>query len=137
MTFPSVTRNTESAPFFDAAARQTLLARQCSCCGHLRAARRRTCRRCGDAQASWLPVSGAATLVTWARHPMRDGIGGSGLFGMVELDEGPWMEAILVDVDDDHLRAGLRLQAQFVSGEDGDVYPVFGVAATEATEARR
>jgi uncharacterized OB-fold protein len=131
MTFPSVTRNAESETFFDAAARGVLMLRQCTACSRVRAARRRTCRHCGDTAAWWVKSAGEATLITWARHPVRASTAGTGLFGLVELGEGPWMETVLVDVRDEQLQVGLPLRVRFVSGDSGDAHPVFGAAESE------
>lgn len=127
MRFLTVERNAASEAFFDAAARGVLVLRECANCGKRRAPRRTTCRGCGRGDASWVEASGRAELVTWARHP-GDGESDGWTFGMVQLEEGPWLEATLVELNPEELRVGLPLRVRFVSGEGGDAYPVFGPA---------
>jgi uncharacterized OB-fold protein len=134
MKFMAVERNDASAQFFDAAERGALVVRQCTECGHISAPRRTTCRACGANSASWVETSGAATLVSWARHPGKaddnadDTAAGGWLFGMVELAKGPWMETTLVGLRSAELSVGLPVTVRFVRGEKGESYPVFGPA---------
>lgn len=123
----SVRRDEASAPFFDAAARRQLLIKTCPNCGEHAAPRARDCRRCGT-EMTWIPAAGEATLITWsAAPPGRDDPGGPAtIFGWVELAEGPWLEALLVDVALADLREGMPLRATFVRRRGDDEHiPVF------------
>lgn len=123
----SVERTSNSADFFDAAARRELLLKRCVECSHLRIARRQTCRQCGSLEYSETFASGTGALISWAAHPPR-GSAPRRVFGMVELDEGPWMESALIDIDDDVLRVGLKLKTIWIRGEQGETYPAFTAA---------
>lgn len=126
MNFLTVERTAASADFFDAAARGELRLLRCASCGALRIARRTTCRVCGTALSEPVAASGLGSLVTWALHPgPEQGLDGQ-LFGIVELEEGPWLESSLVDVAQDQLSPGLPLVVVWVRGERGEMYPAFG-----------
>jgi uncharacterized protein len=123
----SVFRNDSSAAFFDGAAREALLVKQCTECGHLRAARRSVCRRCGSPEYAWRDAAGTGTLITWAVNAASpsSGRGVSQPFGLIELPEGPWLESLLVGVESKDLYEGAPFVVTFVRGPDGDVFPAF------------
>jgi len=129
--FPTATaaarRDDESAPFFDAAGRGELVVRRCAQCRHLRAPEVRGCPRCYDGAFTWSAVSGRATLVSWAvaheRQP--DGETLTKPFALVELEEGPWITAPLVDVAIDTVAAGDALHVRFVRLGGGEAIPSF------------
>lgn len=120
----SVHRNSSSAEFFDGAVRGELLIKSCRACGHFRAARRDLCRSCGTSEFDWADASGEATLISWAFHPPTEDGPGS-LFGLVEITEGPWLESILIGIDQLALRPGMPLRVTFIAGEEGEPYPAF------------
>ncbi|HSV40885.1 MAG TPA: OB-fold domain-containing protein [Nocardioidaceae bacterium] len=126
---PPVHRDPRSEHFFEAAARDQLAVRRCGECGHLHEPESRTCHSCGSATLGWTMVSGAAKLVSWAvvHHPPHPAFADQVPFpiGLVELAEGPWVHARVVDVPLENLRAGLPLAVAFVHPDDGDSYPVF------------
>jgi uncharacterized OB-fold protein len=101
MTLAALARDDASAQFLDAAAQGVLLYQRCSACGHAQlpigGSVRTRCRNCGRNEAAWTPASGAATLVSWTSSPVRtaDGTEPGPVIGLLELAEGPWMEAQL------------------------------------------
>lgn len=106
-----VLRDDPSAAFFDAAARGQLLIKTCPGCARHAHPREHDCPGCGT-PLDWHPASGEATLVTWSLGtPGRDEP--PVLFGYVELAEGPWLEALLVDIPADRLAEGLPLRVTF------------------------
>jgi uncharacterized protein len=125
-----VERDEASAPFFDAAARGTLLIKHCPRCGTSHPPQ---ARHCADgSELEWAPASGGAVLVTWAvdhSPPLDpslaspDGTGST--FGWVELDEGPWLQAPIVDFDPALLAEGLPLRVRFIQPGGGEVLPAF------------
>lgn len=131
MPLTPVQRDDFSAPFFDAAAQGTLLVRLCAN-GHYLAPSLGSshgnsvrCHDCHSADVEWHPASGSGTLVSWiVLHP-RDGNGETRRPGLVELDEGPWMYALLDVPPDEELRVGQPLQVGFVSTDGGETIPVF------------
>ncbi|MGW4338586.1 Zn-ribbon domain-containing OB-fold protein [Rhodococcus koreensis] len=126
----SVTRTESSEPMFDAAARGELILKRCVCCRKHRLPRKNVCRRCGYADADWVVASGDGILVTWGVHPARERGAADEPFGLVELLEGPWMESAL-DAAPDDLRVGQVMTVAFVRGLEGDLYPVFRIAAED------
>lgn len=130
MTGFRVERNEATATFFDAAREGRLLIRRCAVCARVYPPQQ---RRCADsAQLEWTPASGAATLVTWAVDhgavvsPELVSAGGAdSVIGVVELAEGPWMNAALPGVDPAQLAAGMAMQVQFLKLGGGEPVPVF------------
>ncbi|MCF2525926.1 Zn-ribbon domain-containing OB-fold protein [Yinghuangia soli] len=133
---PILRRTPADAPFFDAAARGELLIRGCPACAYALPMDAYACPHPehppGADGLGWLPASGRGTLVSWssvhrAPHPAFAGQVPYTI-ALVELDEGPWLEARLVGADPAGLRAGLRLRAAFVhpaDPADGESFPVF------------
>jgi hypothetical protein len=127
----SVARDERSAPFFDAAADGVLLVRRCPDGGRTFAPHVHACVEHG-VECEWVPAKGTATLVTWSVDPsppldraLATPDGTSSIVGMVELAEGPWMYAAIVEVDATSLVEGARLEVQFVRPGDGEAVPVF------------
>ncbi|GAA4474982.1 OB-fold domain-containing protein [Rhodococcus olei] len=120
----SVGRSGSSAEFFVAAERGVLVLRRCTECGHRRIARRDVCRACGGRTFDWVDACGRGTLVAWGVNPAAPDGGVVRPFGLVELDEGPWLESAL-DVDPAALLVGLELELVIVRGAEGDPYPAF------------
>jgi uncharacterized OB-fold protein len=56
--------------------------------------------------------------------------------GLVELEEGPWMHAALVDVDEAELAAGVGLSVDFVTPPDSEALPVFRVRSSTTRGSR-
>jgi uncharacterized OB-fold protein len=133
MTGFRVERDEVSAPFFDAAANGVLLIRHCPVCGTAYPPYQ---RRCADGrELEWMPASGRAVLVTWATEhaPPLDPVlagadGATSTFGLVELDEGPWLQVPLIDVEIESLAEGVTMQVQFVRPDGGEAIPVFTTA---------
>ena len=109
--FPAVERDEASEPFFAAAARGQLLVRRCPSDGVMLGPQARTCPDCGGAELEWAAASGRGALVSWAVvHQVPVPALAAAvpyLTAVVELAEGPWLMARLVDADDRDLRAGL------------------------------
>jgi uncharacterized protein len=125
-----VARDEASAPFFDAAAEGRLVVRRCDACGQLLPPHQHECPS-GHA-LTWAPVSGAATLVTWAvddgtsTAPELANANGDGeVIGIVELAEGLWLNTALPGVDAAALRDGLPMRVDFVALGGGESVPVF------------
>ncbi|MEV6340483.1 OB-fold domain-containing protein [Nocardia vinacea] len=125
---PPVIRDERSAEFFEAAADDRLLIRKCLDCGHLLGPESRACA-CGSSDLEWHNASGSAALVSWSvvHHPPHPAFAEQVPFpiGLIELVEGPWINARIVGVELDQLRVGLPLHAVFVHPDEGDSYPVF------------
>ncbi|WP_307873755.1 MULTISPECIES: OB-fold domain-containing protein [unclassified Frankia] len=137
--FPAVRRDDASASFFDAAACGQLLVRRCPASGDVLAPEARTCPSCGSAGLDDVVASGRGTLVSWAvvhQAPVPSLAAAVPYVSVVvELAEGPWLLARLVESDASGLRAGTEVEVRFVrSGEPlavpaGEVLPAFAVAS--------
>ena len=122
-------RDGRTDPFFDGAAEDRLVIRRCEPCGRWYAPDQSGCPDCGADRLSWAPASGEATLVTWTvlhGRPAEDGTAPPPtILGLVELAEGPWLNARLDGVDAGALREGLPLRASFVHPAQGEPYLLF------------
>jgi uncharacterized OB-fold protein len=126
-----IDRDQASAAFFDGTANGELLLHLCRSCGRLSPPRMSQCLYCGSVSLDWKPAAGTATLVSWAIPYDRSGTA-IAVAGLVELTEGPWLLARIVDVTTDLLAAGLTLTVGFErSGDDesGTVEPTYGEEA--------
>ena len=125
-TIPA-TRDEGSAPFFDGAAEGRLLVKQCSC-GAFAGPERIMCGECGNQALEWVDASGNATLVSWiVTHAKAapDQAGDTNVVGLVELEEGPWMYATLLDTDEVELGEGTPLVVDFIRPGGGEAIPAF------------
>ena len=83
-------------------------------------------------RAEWVDVAGTATLVTWAvddgtstAPELANATGDGEVIGIVELDEGPWLNTALPGVDAAALRDGMPMRVEFVALGGGEPVPVF------------
>jgi uncharacterized OB-fold protein len=137
----AVQRDDRSAPFFDAAANGQLLIKRCTGCGHNLTPARVRCSVCQSGALEWVPASGSGSLVSWIVVHSRPASPGAeperSWVGLVELEEGPWMHAALVDVDEAELAAGVALSVDFMTPPDSEPLPVFRVADNFASRRER
>jgi hypothetical protein len=133
MTVIPAVRDDRSAPFFDGAANGRLMIKRCLC-GNLLGPERVDCR-CGNATLEWIEAAGTATLVSWIishSWPVpRDGEATTIAVGLVELAEGPWMFATLLNASQEDLHEGIQLQVDFIRPSDGEAIPAFRVGSHE------
>jgi uncharacterized OB-fold protein len=134
-TLAAVARDEASEAFFDAAAEGVLLYQRCAACGHAQlpiGAVRARCRNCGRNATRWTPSSGRATLVSWTSSPVRtaEGSAPGPVIGLLELEEGPWLEAQLRGVDQAapasaQLAEGAPFRVAFERPAGSEAVPVF------------
>jgi uncharacterized OB-fold protein len=126
----SVSRDDASAPFFDAAGRGVLLIKRCPRCGgHLPP----QATRCPDGDSlQWVEASGSASLVSWAvdhAPPLCEELGRpdgqASIFGIVQLDEGPWLQVAILQADAGDLSVGQPMRATFIRPGGGEAVPAF------------
>lgn len=129
-----IERDEASAPFFDAAREGRLVVRRCADCDALYPPAQPACPAGHD--LTWVGVAGTATLVTWtvdqgtSISPDLAAADGSGdVLGIVELDEGLWLNVALPGVDPAALKAGQAMQVDFLALGGGEPVPVFVPAA--------
>lgn len=127
--WPAPHRDDKTAEFFDAAADGRLLLKRCSVDDEYAAPEATGCDHCGGASLDWHPAAGTGELVTWSvvsRAPTAaHGEVVPYVVGIVELTEGPWLYARIVDSA--QLAVGAAATAHFIHPDDGDSYPVFAV----------
>jgi uncharacterized protein len=119
-------RDARSAPFFDGAAKGQLMIQRCDC-GRYLGPDRRECG-CENPTLQWVRASGTATLVSWVVVHARataDEQGARTTVGLVELTEGPWMYARLLDTTASNLRADAPLAVDFIRPGAGESIPAF------------
>jgi len=107
-----IERDEESAPFFDAANEGELVIKRCEACGHFAGPATSVCPACHGRALAWAIASGRGSLVSWVVIHGREG---ATTAGIVELDEGPWLDARLVDVEATALAVGRAMVVRFVA----------------------
>jgi uncharacterized protein len=127
MTFGTAQRDGPSAPFFDGASDGELTIPRCRRCDRWLPPTATGCPACGGSDLIWSPASGAGTVVSWTVTHTRSAGSGSPLartvLGLVELEEGPWLHARLVDTDPERLAIGDAVAVSFADA--GETIPVF------------
>lgn len=121
-------RDDASAQFFDASARGEMSIRRCPRCRHAWSPHLLTCAECGALELDWVTATGRARLVSWTvvhGRPAGDAPATRTVVGLVELEEGPWFDAELVDVDEAALTEGTALVAAFHRPAGSEALPVF------------
>lgn len=114
-----IVRDEASAEFYDGTANNELLLRHCVGCDRLSAPQLTQCPFCGGTVLRWSPAAGTATLISWSVPRDRQGTA-IAIAGLIELAEGPWLRARIVNASIDELAAGLPLTVCFErSGDDG------------------
>jgi uncharacterized protein len=124
-----VKRDATTAEFFAGTERGELLLRRCGACGQLSRPQARSCAECRSTDLSWEPAAGQGTVVSWSVVHGRAGEGEPPpppiVVAIVELDEGPWLHAQLVDADPDSVTGGQRVTVGFEQPAGGEAIPVF------------
>lgn len=127
---PPLHPSPDALPFWEAAQRHELVLPWCNACETFFFYPRTACPSCGTRDLAWKPASGrgvvhAFTVQYQSRVP---GYAEATPFvtAIVELDEGPRLMTILVDVEPDPaaVRCGLPVEVAFLDVGDG-VLPVF------------
>jgi uncharacterized protein len=127
--YPAPPENTDSAPFYDAAAEGRFIGRRCTACGEFHWYPRPFCPFCAGA-TEWADLSGHGTLYSFS--VLRRATPPYAL-AYVTLDEGPTMLTNLVHCDFTCLRIGQRVNLRFMPAEGGRSIPCFEPAGEEAT----
>lgn len=114
-----IVRDEASAEFYDGTSNNELLLRHCLNCDRLSPPQLAQCPFCVSTALGWTPAAGTATLISWSVPRDRQGTA-IAIAGLVELTEGPWLRARIINVSIDELAAGLPLAVRFQrSGDDG------------------
>jgi uncharacterized OB-fold protein len=122
----------DSAPFWEACKRDTLLLQHCGECGLRFFYARRLCPGCGSQQLAWEASAGSGTVFSYSEVQVS-------FFGpewdselpytvvLIDLDEGPRMLSRLVGNDRTTVRTGDRVNVVFVEVEQQKL-PFFELA---------
>lgn len=135
MRYDLPTAESDTRPYWDAAAEQRLLVRRCGDCGTTHFYPRPFCPRCWSADVSWVESSGRATLYTWSLvhrndlPPFADRV--PYVAAVVDLEEGPRMMTNVVDCAPADLHVGMSLTVAFEQRTDDLTIPVFRPLATQ------
>lgn len=126
----------EGAPFWAAARRGELVLPRCANCEQFFFYPRTGCPGCGSRDVAWERVSGRGRVYAFCIHYQSDL---SALHdrvpfvtAIVELDEGPRLPTMLVEVEPspEAMRCDLTVEVAFTELADGSVVPVFRPEAT-------
>ena len=121
--------DSETAPYWEAAARGELRVQRCSACGTHRFYPRALCPACHDDAHEWVRVSGRGEVHSFsvvrrapspafaARIPYA--------IALIALEEGPHMLSEVVGMDPDHVAIGLPVEVAFEDIGEGMRLPVF------------
>ena len=127
MTYGTAYSDGPSAPFFNGASEGTLTILRCGACARWLPLTSTGCPGCGGSNLAWSPASGKGTVVSWTvTHTRGPGPGSSPVrrvLALVELAEGPWLHARLVDTDPERLAIGDAVVVSFADA--GEAIPVF------------
>lgn len=104
-------------PFWEALRERRICVQRCEDCDHWVFYPRLRCNQCLSDRLEWRQVSGAATLYTFtiARQPTAPHFADDvpQLLAVVELEEGVRLTSTLVNVAEEDIRVGMKLEPVF------------------------
>jgi hypothetical protein len=112
----------ETKPFWDAAARGTLLLKRCRGCGKAHYFPRPLCPFCMSEETEWIEASGQGEIYSFS--VMRRAAPPYAI-AYVTLAEGVTMMTNIVDCDWDALRIGMRVVLAVRPSDGGAAVPMF------------
>lgn len=122
-----------SEPFWSAARGGRLVLQRCDGCAAYRFPPQVACGHCASRSATWIQVSGRATLWSWTvgYPPLLPYFAERAPWpvAVVQLEEGPRMATNLVDVPVEEYAVGMPLEAGFEPIDDEVTLVVFRRAA--------
>ncbi len=120
----SPVRDSDNAPFFDAALEGRLLIKRCDVCKEAFFQPRELCPFCLS-ESSWMQASGVGSIYSYTAVAARDG---SYVLALVTLAEGPTIMSNIVTGDLEVIAVGTRVEVQFVDTKGDEKLPVFVVS---------
>ena len=120
----------DDAPFFASVHARNMALQRCVACRRFRYYPAPICPHCASFHFAWEPVSGRGTVhsFTWV---YRAAPGFEAMvpyaYGVVELEEGPMMTTVFVDVGIDQLRIGLPALVSYEQVTEDCTLPYFKV----------
>jgi uncharacterized protein len=107
----------DNRPFWEAAHRHQLALQRCGGCGQFRYPPAPVCPECLSDLAEWTPVNGRGTVSTFVVFHKRyfESFTTDIPYNVVQvqLDEGPRLTANLVNIANDEIRIGMRVEVVF------------------------
>jgi hypothetical protein len=129
----------DNRPFWDATKRHELRLQRCGGCGCWRYPPAPVCPQCLSEEAEWRRVSGRGTVSTFViLHKVYfASFAGDAPYNVVqvELDEGPRLTANLIDVPNERIRVGMRVEVVFDDVTPQVTVPRFRESAAPAPTA--
>ncbi len=125
-TIPAAQPSPDTKPFWEAAAKGTLLIKTCRACGESHYYPRPLCPFCGSDATEWRTAAGTGVLYSYSVMRRADV---PYAIAYVTLDEGPTMMTNLVDCDFDRLKIGQRVRVVFTPTDGGAPVPTFTPAS--------
>jgi uncharacterized OB-fold protein len=131
MPQPPIQPSPDAAPFWAAARRHELVLPYCEAGDGFFFYPRTACPTCGSRDVGWRRASGRGRIHAFTIQPASrvPGFADAGPFVtvIVELEEGPRMMSILIDVqpDPEHVSCDLPVEVAFLDQPGGESLPVF------------
>ncbi len=124
--------NSETAGFWENAARGVLVVQHCPACGHRQFFPRAVCIHCMCPEPEWQPVSGFGTVHSFSvvHRPAHPDFAQRVpyVIAVIDLDEGVRMFSNIVGTTPDAVRVGQRVRVTFQPEAGDRVLPVFAPA---------
>ncbi|MFI6937342.1 Zn-ribbon domain-containing OB-fold protein [Streptomyces sp. NPDC050287] len=117
-------RDAASAPWFDGLVRGVLLIRRCTKCGHHCRPDAAGCTACEARDLRWVEADGTAEVVASVATPGKTGV--TTVQALVELGEGPWMQAAILGATSPP-PPGTALTLTILRPDEGEPIPAFTV----------
>jgi len=116
-------------PYWEHAQRHELALQKCSDCGQFRYPASPVCPECDGAKYDWTRVSGKGCVISWVifhrcyfpsfEDEMPYNV------ALIQLDEGPVVISNIVDIDNDEIASGLRVEVVFDDVDEQISIPKF------------
>ena len=128
--FISITTDTTTEPFWQAAKQHKLVAPQCGACGSFRMPPRPYCPECQSQDVNWIELPGTATVYSFAictRGPYPGTEDYTYVPVVVDIDSAPGARLVtnIVDVDPQAVHIDMRVTVAWHPIKDGWVLPIF------------
>ena len=127
MTRPLPEFDDVSTPFWEAAARHELVLQICRSCGAVRHPPRPVCPACLSWEYTWQRASGRGRVWSWviAHPPVLPAFADKAPYNVVvvELDEGVRMVGNMINVANDEIHEGIKVEVAWEDVEDGVTLP--------------
>jgi uncharacterized OB-fold protein len=128
--FISITTDTCTEPFWQAAKEQRLVAPRCGDCGTFRMPPRPYCPECQSQTVDWVQLPGTATVYSFAictRGPYPGTEDYLYIPAVLDLDDAPGARLVtnVIDVRADDVHIGMKVSVEWNPIKDGWVLPIF------------